>query len=175
MACVFPGRTDCALAGRAWRRLQGIGLASGAGVCPGNLQKPRPRNLQFAGHHRAAPSVLGPGPTLPTGGGRSGHPSWARRPQGRRWGPRLGRSGSGDRPGPLPFPCSTCSARGTVGRGAQAGGSRIGLQGSDPLPLSRETKTQMSFNLHDKVAPLLRADRMPCGAISENYLNNVMS
>lgn len=33
----------------------------------------------------------------------------------------------------------------------------------------------VSFNLHDKVPPLLQADRMPLGAISENYLNNVMS
>lgn len=39
----------------------------------------------------------------------------------------------------------------------------------------REETTQMSFNLHDKVLPLFLYDRMPLRAISENYLNNVMS
>lgn len=43
------------------------------------------------------------------------------------------------------------------------------------LPQREEAQTQMSFNLHDKVEPLLHGDRTPLGAISENYLNNVMS
>lgn len=45
----------------------------------------------------------------------------------------------------------------------------------DYLPQCGTVTTQMSFNLHDKVLPLLQADRIKLGAISENYLNNVMS
>lgn len=80
----------------------------------------------------------------------------------RRWRP----GGCGGRRGPAWVPCR----RGAQG---QAGG-QDGRQLGACLPPSGTT-TQMSCNLHDKVAPLLGADRMPAGAISENYLNNVMS
>lgn len=118
-----------------------------------------------------SPSVLGLGPSLPGGGGKSNHRSHtgcAGLPRGAGTQPTRSRSGTP----PRALPPSPYGSHSTSHCQAQERASNLG---STISHRAGTAATQMSFNLHDKVAPLLQADRMPLRAISENYLNNVMS
>lgn len=142
---------DCTPAiGACGGSTNGTGQASvlGARVFPGNLLEAEAPEPSCPGRRGGPPSVLGP------------------------------RNNAAHRmvenPATLPAP----GGHGALVLG-WVEGPRRWLQDRAPggqcLPQGRETVTQMLFNLRDKVAPLLQADRMPLGVISENYLNNVMS
>lgn len=115
---------------------------------------------------------LSPGPQPATHRGDGApHPHSDARPRalGRPWGHQ------GHGLGTSPPPYSTLGQRDFTGIFLRGQDTDLGHRPPASGAHRADATTQMSFNLHDKVAPLLQADRMPLGAISENYLNNVMS
>lgn len=125
---------------------------------------PQPATQRVRGHSTPIPTP-GPGPL--EGHGDVREPAWGGREHGLELSPPPLQHGWARRTSRGPS-----RERGLAARLVAAGrDTDLGLPGAH----GADATTQMSFNLHDKVAPLLQADRMPLGAISENYLNNVMS